>query len=173
VSIIRHARENGLPFLGICLGMQCAVIEFARHVCKIEDANSSELDADCEHPVIDILAEQKTMHEKGGTMRLGAYPCSVKPGSLLEKLYGLTHVSERHRHRFEVNNSYRSILEEGGLSFCGVSPDETLVEVVELDDHPFYLGCQFHPEFKSRPHQPHPIFQGFVEAVLKKADHDS
>jgi CTP synthase len=173
VSIIRYARENNLPFLGICLGMQCAVIEFARHVCKIQNANSSELDSDCEHPVIDIMAEQKTMHGKGGTMRLGAYPCKLEPESLLANLYGLTEVSERHRHRFEVNNRYRDSLSEAGMRFSGVSPDDTLVEVVELSDHPFFLGCQFHPEFKSRPHRPHPIFQGFVKAALQKVENDS
>lgn len=167
ISIIRHARENKIPFFGICLGMQCAVTEFARYVCGIEDANSREIDADCSHPVIDIMADQKAMDKKGGTMRLGAYPCVLKSGSRTKEIYGnVRKISERHRHRFEVNNRYLEQLSENGLVFSGTSPDGNLVEIVEYPDHPFYIGCQFHPEFKSRPHRPHPLFQAFVEACV-------
>jgi len=147
--------------------MQCAVTEFARYVCGIEDANSREIDADCSHPVIDIMADQKAMDKKGGTMRLGAYPCVLKSGSRTKEIYSnVRKISERHRHRFEVNNRYLEQLSENGLVFSGTSPDGNLVEIVEYPDHPFYIGCQFHPEFKSRPHRPHPLFQAFVEACV-------
>ncbi|MBT3784407.1 CTP synthase [bacterium] len=173
IGMIRFARENLIPFLGICLGMQCAVIEFARSVCGLGGANSREIDAECQHPVIDIMADQKKMDQKGGTMRLGAYPCTIDPDSILHRIYGSLVESERHRHRFEVNNAYRDQLQELGLRCSGKSPDGNLVEVVEFAEHPFFVGCQFHPEFKSRPHRPHPIFHAFVEASMKRGTHDS
>ena len=173
IAMIRYARENKIPFLGICLGMQCAVIEFARNVAGLESANSREIDAECEHPVIDIMADQKKMDRKGGTMRLGAYPCRVTEETLLHEIYQSDMEQERHRHRFEFNNLYRENLESLGLRCSGVSPDGELVEVVEFADHPFFIGCQFHPEFKSRPHRPHPIFHAFIRAAIKRRSHDS
>ena len=166
IETARYCRENGIPFFGICLGMQCAVVEFARNVCGLEGAHSSEIDRDAPHPVIDLLPEQKDVADLGGTMRLGLYPCVLKEGSLARALYGDAIVYERHRHRYEVNNAYRQLLAEGGLSFSGLSPDKRLVEIVELPGHPWFLGCQFHPEFKSRPNRPHALFRGFVEAAL-------
>lgn len=166
----QYARENKIPFLGICLGLQIAVIEFARHVVGLSDAHSSEFDENTEHPVIHIMPEQANVTQKGGTMRLGSYPCKIVPGTLMHALYGTDEIRERHRHRFEVNNEYRKILIDNGLRLCGLSPDEKLVEAVELPQslHPFYIGVQFHPEFLSRPNKPHPLFVGLVKAALKE-----
>ncbi len=168
IETARYCRENGIPYFGICLGMQCAVIEFARNVCGLLEAHSSEIDRETPHPVIDLMPEQKDVEDLGGTMRLGLYPCVLKEGSLARSLYGDAIVYERHRHRYEVNNAYRQLLTERGLSFSGVSPDKRLVEIVELPGHPWFLGCQFHPEFKSRPNRPHALFRGFVGAALAR-----
>ncbi|NOY13112.1 MAG: CTP synthase [Deltaproteobacteria bacterium] len=168
ISAIRYARENKLPFFGICLGMQMAVVEFARHACRIEDAHSAEFQEQAENPVIHIMEEQKKIKGKGGTMRLGAYPCDLGEGTLARRIYGMEHLEERHRHRYEFNNAYRKQLQECGLTLSGINPDSDLVEIVELEDHPWFLGCQFHPEFKSRPMEPHPLFESFVGACLKK-----
>jgi CTP synthase len=168
IQAARYARENGVPYLGLCLGMQIAVIEFARNVAGLEGANSTEFDPDTEHPVIDIMPDQVGV-EMGGTMRLGSYPCRMAPGTLAERVYGEELVSERHRHRYEVNNRYRDELEHRGMVWSGTSPDGRLVEIAELADHPFYIGSQFHPEFKSRPLRPHPLFRGFVGACLEFA----
>jgi len=167
ILAIKYARENGIPFLGICLGLQCAVIEFARHVCGLEDAHSSEFNPDTKNPVIDLMLAQRSRTKMGGTMRLGAYPCRIKEGSLAHRLYGEIDISERHRHRWEVNNDYREILEKNGLMISGLSPDENLVEIVEIPSHPFFIASQFHPEFKSRPQRAHPLFRGLVEAAKK------
>jgi CTP synthase len=168
IAAVRHARETGLPFLGICLGMQVAVVEFARNVCNLESAHSSEIQPDTPHPVIHLMHDQKEVDDKGGTMRLGAYPCTIQRGSLAERLFGGTKIDERHRHRYEVNNDYREMFGEKGLFCSGVSPDYRLVEMVELPSHPFFIGTQAHPEFKSRPNRPHPLFAGIVEAAIKK-----
>ena len=164
IAAIKYARENNIPFLGICLGMQAAVIEFARNVLKLEDAHSSEF-AETEHPVISIMDDQKDQTKKGGTMRLGAYPCEVKEGSMLEKSYGASEVFERHRHRYEFNNKYRQLFEENGMSISGVSPNGVLVEAVEIPANNFFVGVQYHPEFKSRPNHAHPLFREFVRAA--------
>jgi CTP synthase len=166
ITTVRFAREHKMPFLGICFGMQMAVVEFARNVCGLDAANSTEVDPDTPHPVIDLMTSQKGLTQKGGTMRLGSYPCVLAEGSAALKLYGKKKVSERHRHRFEFNNEYRMRLEQKGLVLSGLSPDGSLVEIIELSDHPWFLGCQFHPEFKSRPLDCHPIFRGFVRAAL-------
>ncbi len=168
IQAIRYARENGVPFFGICLGMQMAVVEYARHVCGLEHANTAEFAPDCPHPVVDLIPEQRHIRDKGATMRLGAYPCTITAGTLAAQIYGAHEVQERHRHRYEVNNAYREQLETAGLVLSGVSPDESLVEMVEIPNHPFFLGCQFHPEFKSRPHDPHPLFVRFVRAALQR-----
>ena len=168
ISAARHARENRIPYLGLCLGMQVMVIEFGRHVLGSEDANSTEFDRNTPHPVIDLLPEQRGIGDMGGTMRLGLYPCSFEHGTLAARSYGTSLVEERHRHRFEFNNTYREILAEHGMVYSGLSPDGTLVEVAELADHPFMLGSQFHPEFLSRPNRPHPMFKGFIEAIKKR-----
>jgi CTP synthase len=168
IAAIRYARENKIPFFGICLGMQMAVVEFARNVCGIEDAFSSEFKEDAAHPVIHIMENQKKVTRKGGTMRLGACPCQLVEGTLARRIYGAQDISERHRHRYEFNNSYRENLEKGGLTISGIYPQADLVEIVELADHPWFLGCQFHPEFRSRPMEPHPLFESFVGACLKK-----
>ena len=168
IAACRYARENDIPFLGICLGMQIAVIEFARHVCGLERAHSSEFDEDTPHRVIDLMPAQSGKVGSGGTMRLGAYPCAVVPGSRLSGLYGEAEISERHRHRFEFNNDYRERLTREGLVLCGTSPDGGLVEAVELPRHRFFVGVQFHPEFKSRPNKPHPLFLGLVRAASLK-----
>ncbi len=165
VEAIRYARENDIPFLGICLGLQCAVIEFARNVCGIKDALSSEFSPNCPNPVIDLMEGQTHSGKKGGTMRLGAYPCRITPGTLAEELYGGGEISERHRHRWEVNNEYRETLERNGLTFSGTSPDGSLVEIIEVADHAYFIACQFHPELKSRPNRPHPLFFGLVRAA--------
>lgn len=164
IAAIKYARENNIPFLGICLGMQAAVIEFARNVLNFEDAHSSEF-AETEHPVISIMDDQKDQTKKGGTMRLGAYPCEVKKGSMLEKSYGASEVFERHRHRYEFNNKYRQLFEENGMSISGVSPNGVLVEAVEIPANDFFVGVQYHPEFKSRPNHAHPLFREFVRAA--------
>ncbi len=167
VAAARYAREKGVPYLGICLGMQTAVIEFARGVLGWEDANSSEFDPEGAHSVIDIMPDQLGV-KMGGTMRLGAYPCKVRKGTALERAYGAEMVSERHRHRFEFNNEYREAFEKAGMRICGTSPDELLVEAVEIPAHLFYVGVQFHPEFKSRPNAAHPVFREFIAAACKK-----
>ena len=166
IAAIRWAREKKLPFFGICLGMQMAVVEFARHACGLEKANSSEFDEKSPHKVIDLMESQKSVTAKGGTMRLGAYPCKLASDSKGRHIYGETEISERHRHRYEVNNAYREKLVEKGMVLSGLSPDGNLVEMVELPDHPWFVGCQFHPEFKSKPMAPHPLFAKFVGAVL-------
>ena len=170
IKAIRFAREGGVPFFGICLGMQLAVVEYARNVAGIANAQSREFDADAEHAVIDLMHDQRTVKTKGATMRLGAYPCTLKAGSVAAKAYGTTEISERHRHRYEVSNAYRSQLESAGLSLAGTAPDDSLVETIELPLHPYFLACQFHPEFKSRPTAPHPLFSAFVGAALKARD---
>ena len=165
IRAIRFAREQRVPFFGICLGMQMAVIEFARSQCGLVEANTVEADPMAKHPVIHLMPGQRGIQDKGATMRLGAYPCLLREGSRCARIYGKTRISERHRHRFEVNNEYREQLERAGLSLSGLSPDGLLVEMVELSDHPHFIGCQFHPEFKSRPHTPHPLFSEFVRAA--------
>ena len=167
IAAVRYAREAKIPFLGICFGLQMAVIEFARHVCGLERANSSEIDENTPHPVIDLMTGQRSVTRKGGTMRLGAYPCVLREDSLAFRVYGKRKISERHRHRYEVNNAYRDILSKHGLIFSGLSPDELLVEMIELADHPWFLASQFHPEFKSRPLDCHPMFKGFIKAALQ------
>lgn len=163
-----YARTRHIPYFGICLGMQIAVIEYARNVLGWQDANSSEFDQCTQHPVIDLMPDQQGNLPKGGTMRLGAYPCKIKPDTLMEKAYGKLEISERHRHRYEFNNQFRSDFTALGLTFCGTSPDERLVEAVELSDHRFHLGVQYHPEFKSRPNRAHPLFREFIAAARKK-----
>jgi CTP synthase len=166
ILAVRYARERRLPFFGICLGMQCAVIEYARHVCGLEGAHSAEFQPECAHPVIDLMEEQKAITAKGGTMRLGAYPCVLAEGTRARACYGTARISERHRHRFEVNNAYRDRLEAAGMRFGGTSPDGGLVEMVELGgDHPWFVACQFHPEFQSTPLRAHPLFREFVGAA--------
>lgn len=168
IASIRWAREHKVPFLGLCLGMQCAVIEFARHVCGMTDANSSEIAPDCQYPVIDLMADQEDVTEKGGTMRLGLYPCKLAAGTRARALYDDKEiVYERHRHRYEVNNEFRQAMVDKGLVIAGTSPDNRLVEMIELKDHPYFEATQAHPEFKSRPTRPHPLFKGFVEAAIK------
>jgi len=162
----RYARERAVPYFGICLGLQIAVIEFARNVAGLRGANSTEFEPTPAHPVIDLLPEQRGVVDKGATMRLGAWPCILRPGTRAEVAYGVTEISERHRHRYEVNNDYRDRLVAAGLVISGSSPDEQLVEMIELRNHPYFVGCQFHPEFKSRPQQPHPLFRSFVGAAL-------
>ncbi len=170
VAAVNYARRHDIPFFGICLGMQCAVIEFARNRADLKAANSTEIAPECDHPVIDLLPEQQDIEKMGGTMRLGRYPCTLKQNSLARSLYGQEVVYERHRHRYEFNNKYRNILTENGLELTGLSPDERLVEVVEVPEHPWFVGVQFHPEFTSRPNDPHPLFTGFVSAALKKEE---
>ena len=164
----QYARENRIPYLGICLGMQIAVIEFARHVAGWSDAHSAEFDSATAHPVIDLMPEQVGVTAKGGTMRLGKYPCLLTAGTRAQAAYGQSEIWERHRHRYECSNVFRPALEEAGLRIAGTSPDGRLVEMVELPEHPWYVGCQFHPEFKSRPDRPHPLFRGFVTAALEQ-----
>ena len=165
----KYARENNLAYFGICLGMQIAVIEYARNVLGIADANSGEFDELCKHKVIDFMPGQSENIDKGGTLRLGAYPCIIKPGTKMEECYGKLEISERHRHRYEFNNEYRELLENAGLTLSGTSPDNRLIETVELTDRDFYVGVQYHPEFKSRPDKPHPLFCGFIKAAIKHA----
>ncbi len=168
----KYAREKGVPYLGICLGMQIAVIEYARNVLGIKDANSGEFDEQCKHKVIDFIPGQSDSIDKGGTLRLGAYPCNIKPGSAMERCYGSLAISERHRHRYEFNNDYREAFENAGLTLSGISPDGRLVETVELTERPFHIGVQYHPEFKSRPNRAHPLFKGFVGAAFERATGD-
>ena len=163
----QYARENGVPYFGICLGMQIAVIEFARHAAGWADAYSAEFSETTAHPVIDLMSDQVGVTDKGGTMRLGKYPCVLAEGSRAREAYGTAEIWERHRHRYECSNAFRPELEAAGLRMAGTSPDGHLVEIVELPEHPWYVGCQFHPEFKSRPDRPHPLFQGFVAAALE------
>ena len=163
----RYARENNIPYLGLCLGMQVAIIEFARHVCGYNDAHSIELDPNTTHPVIALMPDQNGIEDIGGTLRLGAYPCVLDKDSKACKVYGTTEISERHRHRYEVNNDYRTALVEHGMKLCGTSPDGRIVEMIELPDHPWFIATQAHPELKSRPNRPHPLFRGFVEATTK------
>ncbi len=166
IKAVQYVRENKIPFFGICLGMQCAVIEFARNICGIKDANSTEFSQSANN-VIDLMLEQKSIQTKGGTMRLGAYPCTLKRGTKSADAYGKRQISERHRHRYEVNNAYREILERHGLVFSGTSPDESLMEMIEIPEHPWFVGCQFHPELQSRAIEPHPLFKNFVRAALQ------
>ena len=166
IKAIQYAREHKLPFLGLCLGMQCAVIEFARHVCGMTDAHSTEFNPETDHPVIDLMESQQGIENKGGTMRLGAYPCVLTKGTHAEAAYGTNEISERHRHRYEVNNEYRAALEAKGLVIAGTLPDDSLVEMIEVKDHPWFVGTQAHPELKSRPNNPHPLFREFVRAAL-------
>ncbi len=167
VVTARYARERDIPYLGICLGMQVAVIEFARHVCGLADANSGEFDPASPHKVIDFLPDQDENVKKGGTLRLGAYPCRIEEGTVLRRCYKTEEIRERHRHRYEFNNDYRALLQDGGLCLCGRSPDGAIVEAVELSEKRFFVGVQFHPEFKSRPNHPHPLFMGLISASLE------
>jgi CTP synthase len=173
VEAIRYARETGVPFFGICLGMQTAIIEFARNVCGLDDSHSSEFAPECENPVISLMESQQHVTDMGGTMRLGAWPCRLASGSRAESMYGTTDVSERHRHRYEVSNRFRDLFVQHGLVLSGLSPDGQLVEIVELPSHPWFVGCQFHPELQSRPTRPHPLFAGFVgaAAAVRRARH--
>ena len=172
IAAIQYVRENKIPFLGICLGMQCAVVEFTRHVLGLE-ASSTELDPKTKHPVIDMMEEQKKITTKGGTMRLGSYACKIKKGSRAAAIYGETLINERHRHRYEFNNKYLEQIEEAGLKATGVNPDSGLVEIVELKDHPWFVGVQFPPELKSTVLNPHPLFVRFIEAALNHKKIDS
>ncbi len=165
IAAVRHARENGIPFLGLCLGLQCAVIEFARHRVGLEDANSAEFEPTTAHPVIDLMEEQQAVEGMGGTMRLGLYAARLVQGTLARRLYGEELIYERHRHRYEVNNRFRADLEAAGMVMSGVSPDGRLVEIIELPDHPYFVASQFHPEFRSRPDAPHPLFAGLIRAA--------
>ena len=167
IAAISYARQNKVPFFGICLGMQMAVVEFARNVLGFNGANSSEFDENSAYPVIDIMPEQKEITEKGGTMRLGLYPCKLADGSRAKEIYKENLIYERHRHRYEFNNEFRKAMQDAGLILSGLSPDERLVEIVELPDHPWFIGVQFHPEFKSRPNRPHPLFADFIRASLE------
>jgi CTP synthase len=172
IEAIRYARTKGIPFFGICLGMQCATIEFARTVLHLEDANSTEFSATTQNPVIALMAEQTTILERGGTMRLGSCPCALVPDSLARSAYGADLIHERHRHRYEFNNKYRKRFEDNGFIPTGLSPDGSLIEIIELPttDHPWFLAVQFHPEFKSKPTQAHPLFRDFVAATLRKRE---
>jgi CTP synthase len=167
VAAVRYARENNLPFLGICLGMQCATIEFARNVLGLKRAHSSEFDQKTPHPVVDLMAAQKGVKDKGGTMRLGAWPCETKAGTLARKIYGAATISERHRHRYEFNSKYAQQYAKKGMIISGINKKLGLPEMVEIKDHPWFVGVQFHPEFKSRPLMPHPLFFSFVAAAVK------
>ena len=170
IQTVKYARENNIPFLGICLGMQMAVVEFARDILNIKDANSLEFDEKTKNPVIHIMESQKNITKKGGTMRLGAYPCILKKSSLASKLYKTEEISERHRHRYEFNNEYRKEMEDNGMTISGTSPDGELVEIIELKKHPYFIAAQFHPELKSRPDKPHPLFVGLLKAAKKKIE---
>ena len=172
IAAIEYAKHHKIPFLGLCLGMQCAVIEWARHTAQLEDANSAEFDPDTTNPVINLLPEQQDVVDLGGTMRLGLYPCRVNPDTLAFKLYQKEVIYERHRHRYEFNNAYRNLFLESGYAVSGTSPDGRLVEMIELSNHPFFIACQFHPEFQSRPSAPHPLFQGFIQAASVQGKQD-
>jgi len=167
LEAIRYARESGLPFFGICLGMQSAIIEFARNVIGLDDSHSSEFAPECENPVISLMESQQHVTDMGGTMRLGAYPCRLGPGTRAAEIYGAPQVSERHRHRYEVSNAYRDAFVEHGMTLSGLSPDGSLVEIIELQTHPWFIGCQFHPELQSRPTRPHPLFASFIGAAAE------
>jgi CTP synthase len=167
IAAIQYARAHQIPFLGLCLGMQCSVIEWARHTAGLEDANSAEFAPNTRNPVINLLPEQQDVVDLGGTMRLGLYPCRLTPDTLAFRLYQETVVYERHRHRYEFNNAYRSLFLETGFVISGTSPDGRLVEMIELPEHPFFIATQFHPEFRSRPNVPHPLFKGFIQAVKR------
>ncbi len=171
IASARYAREHGVPYFGICLGMQMAVVEFARNVCGLRDAHSVEFDESSPDPVVHLMYEQRGIKDKGGTMRLGAYPCKVRPGTKAYEAYGREEISERHRHRYEINNRYRDVFERHDLVLSGLSPDGNLVEIVEIKGHPWFVGCQFHPEFKSHPHNPHPLFREFIRAALGRRSH--
>ena len=166
ILAVQYARIHKIPFLGICLGMQMAIVEFARHVLGYEDANSIELNPASCHPVIALMPDQEQVEDLGGTLRLGSYPCLLAEGSKAAELFGMREIRERHRHRYEVNNAYRKELEEHGMTIAGTSPDGRIVEMIELSDHPFFEGTQGHPEFKSRPNHAHPLFGGFVKASV-------
>jgi CTP synthase len=167
IDAIKYLRENKIPFFGICLGMQCAVVEYGRNVLGLKGAHSVEMNAKTKHPVIDIMEDQKKLKIMGGTMRLGAYACDITKGSLAHKVYGKTSIQERHRHRYEFNNAYMDDYKKGGMTLSGLNPDTGLVEIVELEDHPFFIGVQFHPELKSTVANPHPLFVKFVKAALE------
>jgi CTP synthase len=168
IAAVRYAREARIPFFGICYGMQLACVEFARHVGGLDRASSTEIDPTTPHPVVDLMPDQRGVIDKGATMRLGAYPCVLKPGTRAAEAYGSTEISERHRHRWEINNNYRDMLEKHGMVLSGLSPDGRLVEMIELPQHPYFVGCQFHPEFKSRPSLPHPLFARFIKAAVER-----
>jgi CTP synthase len=168
INAVRYAREHKVPFLGLCFGMQLAVVEFARNVCGMAGANTTEADPDTNHPVIDLIPEQRDIHNKGGTMRLGAYPCRIEKGSFAYKLYQQDMISERHRHRWEVNPQYIETLEEHGMKFTGKYPERDLMEILEISDHPYFIASQFHPEFKSRLEKPAPLFVGLVKSALAR-----
>jgi CTP synthase len=165
----RYAREHKTPYLGLCLGLQVMVIELARLASGSDEPNSTEFDISTKYPVIDLLPEQRAISDVGGTMRLGIYPCHLVPGTKSAAAYGQPLVEERHRHRFEVNNQYRKLLADAGMAFAGLSPDGRLVEIVEVEDHPWMVGCQFHPEFKSRPGKPHPLFSTFIKSAIESS----
>ncbi len=167
ITAAQFAREHKIPYLGLCLGMQVSIIEYARHVCGFHDAHSIELDPNTTHPVIALMPDQNGVEDIGGTLRLGSYPCILDESSKAFQVYGEETIHERHRHRYEVNNDYRSVLTEHGMKLCGLSPDGRIVEMVEISDHPWFVATQAHPELKSRPNRPHPLFKGFVEAALK------
>ena len=169
ICAANYARTQGIPYFGICLGMQIAVMSYARNVLGFEDANSSEFDADSAHPVIDLMESQQGVSKKGGTMRLGAYPCKIRPDTIMAAAYGAEMISERHRHRYEFNNTFREQIEANGMVISGTSPTGELVETVEIPTHPFYIGVQFHPEFKSRPNRAHPLFKAFVAAARTRS----
>jgi len=168
INAIKYARETGLPMFGICLGLQVAIIEFARNVCGLREASSTEFEPDSPHAVIALMASQRDVQDLGGTMRLGAYSARLQEGSRAAEAYGTTEISERHRHRWEVNNAYRPLLTSNGMMLSGLSPDGSLVEMIELPDHPWFVGCQFHPELKSRPNRPHPLFAAFIGAAVAR-----
>jgi CTP synthase len=170
IAAVRYARENEIPYLGICLGLQVAAMEIGRSMAGLEHAGSSEFDPDCPTPVIDLLPEQKLIVDKGATMRLGAYECALVPGTRAAEAYGEDLVLERHRHRYEFNKTYEAAFEAAGVVFSGRWPEKGLVEILELPDHPWFVSCQFHPEFRSRPGKPHPLFKGFVGAAVRYAD---
>ena len=170
ITAIKYARENKIPFLGLCLGMQLTIVEYARNVVGFRDAHSIEMDPNTTHPVIALMPDQNGIEDIGGTLRLGAYPCVLAKDSLAHSLYGTDNISERHRHRYEVNNDFRAVLTEKGLLLSGTSPDNRIVEMCELPGHPFYIATQGHPELKSRPNRPHPLFRGLIEAALKHKD---
>ena len=167
ISAAKYARENKIPYLGLCLGMQVSIIEYARHVCGMRDAHSIELDPNTTHPVIALMPDQNGVEDIGGTLRLGSYPCILDKDSKAYQEYQSEEISERHRHRYEFNNDYRQVLIENGLKLCGLSPDGRIVEMVEIPDHPWFIATQAHPELKSRPNRPHPLFHGFIAASTK------